>query len=77
MPRRFQRGAAILQQKTVEAAIDGFASALEKATKTARIQEFYESKLFADVFLKGPALEQSLADTWERILPVAQQSKKK
>ena len=54
-----------------------FANALEKASKTARVQEFYEKKLFADVFLKGDALQKSLDDTWNRILPVAQQAKKK
>ena len=58
-------------------AVDGFASALEKASKSSRIQEFYEKKLFADVFLKGDALRKSLDDTWSRILPVAQQAKKK
>ena len=56
---------------------NGFANALEKATRTSRIQEFYEKKLFADVFLKGDALQKSLDDTWNRILPVAQQAKKK
>ncbi len=58
-------------------AVDGFASALEKASKSSRIQEFYEKKLFADVFLKGDTLRKSLDDTWSRILPVAQQAKKK
>jgi tripartite-type tricarboxylate transporter receptor subunit TctC len=42
---------------TPREAVDGFASALERASKTSRIQEFYEKKLFADVFLKGDALQ--------------------
>jgi putative tricarboxylic transport membrane protein len=58
-------------------AIEGFANALEKASKSPRVQEFYEKKLFADTFLKGDALQKSLDDTWERILPVALQAKKK
>ena len=62
---------------TPREAVDGFASALERASKTSRIQEFYEKKLFADTFLKGAALQKSLDDTWNRILPVAQQAKKK
>ena len=62
---------------TPKEAVDGFASALEQASKTARVQEFYEKKLFADVFLKGEALQQSLDTTWERILPVAKQAAQK
>ncbi|MDH3452638.1 MAG: tripartite tricarboxylate transporter substrate binding protein [Gammaproteobacteria bacterium] len=62
---------------TPQEAVDGFATALEKASKTSRVQEFYEKKLFADTFLKGKALQKSLDDTWNRILPVAQQAKKK
>ena len=58
-------------------AVDGFAAALERATQTERIREFYEKKLFADRFLKGAPLQESLDATWERILPVAQQAKKK
>lgn len=58
-------------------AVNGFANALEKASKTSRVQDFYEKKLFADVFLKGDVLQKSLDDTWDRILPVAQQAKKK
>ncbi len=62
---------------TPREAVDGFANALERATKTKRIQDFYTSKLFADTFLKGEALQKSLDATWQRILPVAQQAKKK
>ena len=62
---------------TPKEAIDGFANALEQASKTARVQEFYETKLFANVFLKGETLQQSLDSTWERILPVAKQASKK
>jgi len=58
-------------------AINGMADALESASGTSRITDFYEKKLFANVFLKGDALRKSLDDTWNRILPVAQQAKKK
>ena len=62
---------------TPQEAIDGFAAALENASKTERIQDFYATKLFADVFLSGDELQQSLDDTWQRIEPVAQQAKQK
>ena len=58
-------------------AIDGMAAALEQATATDRIQEFYNSKAFSPVFLKGEALQQSLDDTWARIEPVAKQAVQK
>lgn len=58
-------------------AVDGFASALEKASGTDRIKEFYASKLFSPTFAKGDALQQELDSTWERILPVAKQAAKK
>lgn len=58
-------------------AVAGMASALEKATDTDRIKDFYESKLFAPVFLSGDELQKSLDDTWDRILPVAKLAKKK
>jgi tripartite-type tricarboxylate transporter receptor subunit TctC len=62
---------------TPKEAIDGFAGALEKAAQGDRVTKFYESKLFGPVFLKGDALQQSLDDTWNRILPVAKQAAKK
>lgn len=62
---------------TPQAAIDAMASTLEKAAGTARIKEFYESKLFAPTFLAGDDLQQSLDATWERIFPVAQMAKQK
>ncbi|MGI9334016.1 MAG: tripartite tricarboxylate transporter substrate binding protein [Gammaproteobacteria bacterium] len=62
---------------TPREAVDGFAAALGKASKSTRIQKFYQDKLFADVFIEGDALQKSLDETWERILPVAQQAKKK
>lgn len=58
-------------------AVDGMAAALEKASGTSRIKEFYEKKLFADTFLKGDPLSKSLDETWKRILPVALQARKK
>ena len=41
---------------------DGSFHALEAASGTEQINAFYESKAFAPVFLKGDALQQSLAD---------------
>ncbi|MEM9442220.1 MAG: tripartite tricarboxylate transporter substrate binding protein [Pseudomonadota bacterium] len=58
-------------------AVEGMAAALEAASGTDQIKAFYESKAFAPVFLKGEALQQSLADTWERIEPVAKQAAQK
>ncbi|MEL6965734.1 MAG: tripartite tricarboxylate transporter substrate-binding protein, partial [Pseudomonadota bacterium] len=58
-------------------AVEGMAAALEAASGTDQINAFYESKAFAPVFLKGEALQQSLADTWERIEPVAKQAAQK
>lgn len=62
---------------TPQEAVDGFANALEQASQTERVKEFYQQKLFADVFLKGEELQQALDATWERILPVAQQAAQK
>lgn len=62
---------------TPKEAIDGFANALEQAAQGDRVKKFYETKLFGPVFLKGDALQQSLDDTWNRILPVAKQASKK
>ncbi|MEM7022641.1 MAG: tripartite tricarboxylate transporter substrate binding protein [Pseudomonadota bacterium] len=58
-------------------AVEGMANALEAASATDRIVEFYDSKAFAPVFLKGEALQQSLDDTWARIEPVAKQAAQK
>ena len=58
-------------------AVDGFAAALEQASAGDRIGEFYSSKLFAPVFLKGDELKTSLDDTWARIEGVAKQAAKK
>jgi putative tricarboxylic transport membrane protein len=59
---------------TPQEAIDGMADVLEQASKTDRVKKFYQSHLFAPVFLRGQELEQSLDDTWERIKPVAEQA---
>jgi putative tricarboxylic transport membrane protein len=58
-------------------AVEGFADALEQAAQTERVQKFYESQMFGDVFLKGEALQASLEETWDRIQPVAQRATKK
>jgi putative tricarboxylic transport membrane protein len=58
-------------------AVEGMANALEQASNTQRIKDFYESQAFAPVFLKGDALQQSLDETWARIEPVAKQAAQK
>jgi len=58
-------------------AVDGLAAALEQASGSARVKEFYDSKLFSPAFLKGTAFQENLDDTWERIQPVAIQAKQK
>lgn len=62
---------------TPQEAIDGMAAALEKASDTTRIAEFYESKMFAPVFRKGEDLKTSLDATWEAIEPIAKQASQK
>ncbi|MSU88706.1 hypothetical protein GE300_03610 [Rhodobacteraceae bacterium 2CG4] len=56
---------------TPQEAIDGFAAAMEAATETDRYQKFITDKGFADVFLKGEALQQDLESTWTAIEPIA------
>lgn len=56
---------------TPKEAVDGFAAALEKASKTERYQEFIAKQGFTDIFLTGDALQKDLEDTWRRIEPVA------
>jgi tripartite-type tricarboxylate transporter receptor subunit TctC len=58
-------------------AVDGMANALEEASASQRIVDFYDSQAFAPVFLKGEELQQSLDDTWARIEPVAKQAAQK
>jgi tripartite-type tricarboxylate transporter receptor subunit TctC len=58
-------------------AVEGMANALEQASQTDRIKQFYESQAFAPLFLKGEALQASLEDTWARIEPVAKQAAQK
>jgi putative tricarboxylic transport membrane protein len=62
---------------TPQEAVDGMANALEEASQTDRIKEFYDAQAFAPVFLKGDALQQSLEETWARIEPVAKQAAQK
>ena len=58
-------------------AVEGMANALEQASQTQRIQDFYQSQAFGPVFLKGEDLQQSLEETWARIEPVAKQAAQK
>ncbi|MEZ5592633.1 MAG: tripartite tricarboxylate transporter substrate binding protein [Gammaproteobacteria bacterium] len=58
-------------------AIQGMAAALEKASASDRITEFYDIQAFAPTFLQGEALKKSLDDTWARVEPVAKQAKQK
>ncbi|MEM8662659.1 MAG: tripartite tricarboxylate transporter substrate binding protein [Pseudomonadota bacterium] len=62
---------------TPQEAIDGFAAALKQASSSERITEFYDTKMFGDVFLEGDELKKSLDDTWARIEPIAKQAAKK
>jgi tripartite-type tricarboxylate transporter receptor subunit TctC len=62
---------------TPQAAIDGFAAALKKATATDRYKKWLNSKGFANVFLSGDALMKDLTDTWKAIEPVAKLARKK
>lgn len=62
---------------TPQEAIDGFADALEAASQSDRVTSFYDERLFANVFLRDEALQTSLDETWDRILPVAQQAAQK
>jgi len=64
-------------KETPQEAIDGFAAALGEATQSGQIQAFFDEKAFAPVFLAGQELQASLDETWERILPVAQQAAQK
>jgi putative tricarboxylic transport membrane protein len=58
-------------------AVEGMANALEAASQTQRIQDFYDAQAFAPLFLKGEELQQSLEETWARIEPVAKQAGQK
>ncbi|WMS43665.1 tripartite tricarboxylate transporter substrate binding protein [Acuticoccus sp. MNP-M23] len=62
---------------TPQEAVDGMANALEAAMGTERIEKFFDSKMFAPVFLKGEAMQASLDETWEKIEPIAKQASKK
>ncbi|MCB1833239.1 MAG: tripartite tricarboxylate transporter substrate binding protein [Geminicoccaceae bacterium] len=62
---------------TPQEAIDGMADALEKASATDAIKAFYDGKVFAPLFLRGEALQESLDATWAAIEPVAIQASQK
>jgi tripartite-type tricarboxylate transporter receptor subunit TctC len=56
---------------TPKEAVDGMATALERAMATPYIKEQLDQRLFDPVFLQGDALARSLEATWVRIEPVA------
>ena len=62
---------------TPQEAIDGMADALEQASTTDRIQNFYKTQMFGPVFLRGEELKADLDATWERIEPVAKKAGQK
>jgi tripartite-type tricarboxylate transporter receptor subunit TctC len=59
---------------TPRAAVDGMASALEKAMQTDYIKKELDNRLFEPRFLKGEPLRQALDETYRRIEPVAKQA---
>lgn len=62
---------------TPQEAIDGMATALEKATETDRVKTFFKEKVFEPKVVKGQALKTELNDTWKRIEPIAKLTAKK
>ena len=54
-----------------------FADALEQAAQSERYKKFNEEKGFANIFLKGEALQADLNATWTAIEPIAQLAKQK
>jgi len=62
---------------TPQEAVDGLANVLEKAMKTAYVQEQLQQKAFAPSFLKGDAFKKELDEEWQRTQPVALKTKKK
>ncbi len=62
---------------TPQPVVDAFADALRKAQQTAYVQKELADRLFASIFLAGPELDRSLAETWKRIEPIAKMATKK
>jgi tripartite-type tricarboxylate transporter receptor subunit TctC len=62
---------------TPDAVVSAFADALEQATSTDAYKKFTDSKGFANVFLRGEALQADLDTTWQAIEPIAQLAKQK
>lgn len=62
---------------TPQEAIDGFASAIEKATGTDTYQDYLVKNGFANGIVTGEAMQQELAQTWERIEPIARMAAQK
>ena len=62
---------------TPQPIVNAFADALRKAQQTPYVQKELADRLFAPVFLAGPELDKSLADTWKEIEPIAKMATKK
>ena len=54
--------------------VDQFANALEAASKTSRVQNFYKNTLTSPVFIKGESFAKHLDETAEVIGPIAKQA---
>jgi putative tricarboxylic transport membrane protein len=59
---------------TPREAVDGMATALEKAMQTDYIKKELDNRLFDPRFLRGEPLRQVLDETYKRIEPVARQA---
>jgi tripartite-type tricarboxylate transporter receptor subunit TctC len=59
---------------TPQSAIDGMATALERAIATDLVKKEMEQRLFEPVFLKGEAFARSLAATYAVIAPIAKEA---
>lgn len=62
---------------TPDAIVARFADALEQAAQSDRYKKFNAEKGFANIFLKGDALQADLSSTWAAIEPIAQLAKQK
>lgn len=64
-------------KNTPQPIVDSFAEALRKAQQTQYVQKELEARLFATIFQSGAELDRSLAQTWQRIEPIAKMATKK
>lgn len=62
---------------TPDDVVSAFADALEQAVQSERYTKFNDEKGFANVFLRGEALQNDLVATWEAIEPIAELAKQK